>query len=237
MKKVLAVLLILTMACGMMGTVFAAETEFVPSITEKPAPEIIDAEVVDSDGNVLSGVPVDHLVITSVSEAQTSDEIPAEARETLLYVYEQLSTGAMTLPAEKLADNLSPEELTVRDLFDLSWACPEASPTHEEMVEPDGVRLQVTFKLKLDADANLFAMTYKNGEWNPIVSVTNNGDGTVTCMFEHLCPVAFIYGEDMDVPSTGFEFNSEMMLWMSVMMVSAVALVGVVVIRRKKEQA
>ena len=237
MKRVFAVLIVLAMSFAVMGTAFAAETEFVPSIGYKPAPEIIAVEIVDEEGNVIEEVPLEHLLITSVSESADSEEIPPEAKEMLLYVYEQLTTGAMTLPAEKLSDKLSPEELTVRDLFDLSWICPEEAPTHEDRVEPEGARLRVTFDLNLAADARLFTMTYKDGEWNPIVSVTNNGDGTVTCVFEHLCPVAFIYGEDLDVPSTGFQFNSEMMLWLSVMVVSSVGLVAVVALHRKKEQA
>lgn len=242
MKRVLSVLLVLVMAFGMMSTVFAAESEFVPSISEKPAPELVEDEngnvgrIIDDEGNVIALVPGGHLVVTPVSEAETSEEIPAEARDVLLDVYAKLLSGEMVLPAEKLSENLSPEELTVRDLFDLSWICTEESPTHEELVEPEGAYLELTFNAKLAADAHLFVMTYKNGEWNPIVSVTNNGDGTVTCVFEHLCPVAFIYGEDKDVPSTGFQFTSEMMLWTGVMAVSAVALVAVVAMR-KKEQA
>ena len=237
MKRVLSVLLAMVMVCGLACTVFAAESEFVPSITVKPAPSIIVAEIIDEDGNVIEEVPAGHLVITAVSEADTSEMIPADAKATLLDVYTKLNSGEMVLPAEKLNENFTPDELTVRDLFDLSWVCPEASPTHEEIVAPDGVTLRVTFDLKLAADVELFAMTYKNNEWNPIVSVVNNGDGTVTAVFEHLCPVAFIYAEDKDVPSTGFERSTDLILWTAVMFISATALVAVVVINRKKKQA
>lgn len=242
MKRVLSVLLVLVMAFGLMGTVFAAESEFVPSISVKPAPEIVEVEdgyigeIIDSEGNVIALVP-SHLVISAVSEAETSEYISEEDKALLLDVYTKLTSGEMVLPAEKLSDTLTPDELTVRDLFDLSWVCDEASPTHEEMIAPEGVKLRITFNLNLAADVELFCMTYKGEEWNPIVSVANNGDGTVTCVFEHLCPVAFIYAEDKDLPITGSQFDMEMIIWASVMFVSSTALVVVVATRRNKERA
>lgn len=242
MKKVLSVLLIVAMMCGVMCAVSAAETEFVPSINEKPAPELVQDEhgnvgqILDANGNVIAFVSMNCLVVTPVSQAENSDDITEEAKDTLLDVYDALTDGNMQLPAEELDPNLSHDELVVRDLFDLSWDC-NHNPSHEEMVEAEGVMLQVTFKAKAAANAEIHVMTYKNDEWNPIVSVTNNGDGTVTCVFEHLCPVAFVYGEDTTVPPTGFQFNAEMMLWIAVMAVSAVALATVVIARRKKEQA
>lgn len=242
MKKVLSVLLIVAMMCGVMCAVSAAETEFVPSINEKAAPELVQDEngnvgqLLDASGNVISYVPMNCLIITPVSQAEKSEDIPEEAKDALLNVYEALNDGSMKLPAEELDPNLSHDELVVRDLFDLSWDCSH-NPSHEKMVEADGVKLQVTFKAKAAANDYFYVLTYKNDAWNPIVSVTNNGDGTVTCVFEHLCPVAFVYGEDTAVPPTGSQFNAEMMLWVSVMAVSAVALTTVVFTRRKKEQA
>ena len=37
--------------------------------------------------------------------------------------------------------------------------------------------------------------SYVDGEWIEAVSVTNNGDGTVTVVFEDICPVAFAVKE------------------------------------------
>ena len=59
MKKVLSVLLIVAMMCGVMCAVSAAETEFVPSINEKAAPELVQDEngnvgqLLDASGNVI----------------------------------------------------------------------------------------------------------------------------------------------------------------------------------------
>lgn len=238
MKRVFSILIVLALAMTLACAAFAGESEFVPSISEKPAPEIVEAIIKDEEGNIISEVTVGHLVITPVSEANTSEEIPEAAREELLNVYEQLADGTMILPGEKLDPNLSADELIVRDLFDLSWICTEASPTHEELLgtADDGNVLVATFKMNIAADVKLYAMTYKNADWDPIVSVENNGDGTVTCVFEHLCPVAFILGEDNgNNPSTGVFANTEMFLWIAVMLVSTGALVCVVANNRKKQ--
>lgn len=239
MKKVLSVLLILVMVTGLFCTAFAAETEFVPSINEKPAPGLVEdengnvGEVLDEDGNVIGTIPASCLLLTAVSRVEDSEHIEDAAKNALLYVYNALKNGDMTIPTEKLNENLDPDEITVRDLFDLSWTCED----HPAIVAPEGVTFRVTFQANVAADDEIFVMTYKNDEWNPIVAVVNNGDGTLTCTFENLCPVAFIYGVDEDVPVTGFQFNTEMVLWFSVMVVSAGALVAVVATHRKKEQA
>ena len=241
MKRVLSMMIVMIMVLGLTCTVFAAESEFVPSITEKPAPGfLVDDEgyiavIKDAEGNVVSYVPAGHLVITSVADADTSNEIPEAARALLLSVYQQLLDGTMVLPAEKLNEKFSPAELTVRDLFDLTWVCDEATPTHEELLNVEGNVLEITLSTKIAADIELYCMTYKNEEWNPIVSMTNNGDGTVTCVFAHLCPVAFILAEDKDVPDTGSLFGSDLFLWVGVMVVSATALVLVVANNRKKQ--
>ena len=62
--------------------------------------------------------------------------------------------------------------------------------------------LVLTFDLDIEANKEVCVMTYKNSEWAPIKKVVNNGDGTVTCTFEHLCPVA-ISVANTAVPSPG----------------------------------
>jgi hypothetical protein len=71
-------------------------------------------------------------------------------------------------------------------------------------------------------------MTYKNNEWNPVVSTVNNGDGTVTCTFEHLCPVEFsVKTADEPPVQTGDDSGKDLLLWGAV---AAVALVAIVVL-------
>ena len=74
--------------------------------------------------------------------------------------------------------------------------------------------------------------------WAEIVKTTNNGDGTVTCVFEHLCPVSISVGNpaEGDSGKTGDEMGRYLILWAGLMVVSAGAIVTMVVVRRKAKQ-
>lgn len=215
----IAVIMILSLSCA----VFAAENEFVPSISEKGAPEIISAVLI-KDGEVIATLEQACLVITSVAEAEKSELIPEDAKNLLLKVFGELQAGTMVLPTEEN------EELVIRDLVDLSIVCEE----HAAQLAEEGVSLQVTFKLGAAKEDVIKAMTYKGEKWN-VVASANEGDGTVTCTFEHLCPVAFAISTMNDADDTGDAFRSELIFWSIAMMASAAALV--VVISRRKARA
>lgn len=232
MKKMICLLTVLTLTLALACPVFAANP-FVPSISEKEEPDIvIDDEGVagvirGEDGEIIDKVEGDCLVITPISKAETSTEIPEDAREELLYVYEELLSGDMTLPYEE--DGLDPENMVIRDLIDASWLCEE----HPEMLEPEGVTIDLTFDIGVDADTKVYVYVYIDGVWTP-VPVVNNGDGTVTCTFEKICPIAFCVAAGTGTPpaQTGDAFAAQMNLWLVLMVVSAAALVSVVVMRR-----
>jgi hypothetical protein len=135
----------------------------------------------------------DCIVVTNVLQAEEKQtDISQETRDLLIDVYNQLVDGTMTLPIE--------ESFSVRDLVDVSFAY-EACELQEDhgnkakILALPGITLSIDFDLGVDADEELVAMTYVDvdGEmqWVEIESVTNNGDGTVTCVFEDICPVAF----------------------------------------------
>ena len=238
MKRVLTAVMVLAFVLCLATPAFADENNFVPSISVKGAPSFVPDEngiigvVYDADGNVVDYLGEDCLLVTSIADVASSDMIPDDAAALLLSVYNKLVSGEMVLPADKLAANLEPNELVIRDLVDISWICED----HEEMVAPDGVVFKVTLDLGVAADDDVFVLTYKNSQWNPIVDVVNNGDGTITCTFEHLCPVAFAVGEDLDSPITG-ELNNDVFLWTAVLTVSAVAVVAAFGLRRRENRA
>lgn len=231
MKKLICLLTILALAVAFTCPVFAADA-FVPSISDKEEPDIVPddegviGEIKGEDGEIVDKVEGGCLVITPISEAETSTEIPEDSREILLYVYEELLSGDMTLPYEQ--DGLDPETMVIRELIDASWLCED----HPAMLEPEGVTIDLTFDIGVDADTKVYVYVYIDGVWTA-VPVINNGDGTVTCTFEELCPIAFCVAAGTGKPpvQTGDEFNPT--LWIVVLAVSAVALVGVVVLRRK----
>lgn len=236
MKKFICFITAVMLCVSLASFAFAAEVEFVPSISYKGAPDIV--EITDDEGNPAIGTIVDEngevtdyleehcLLITPISEANTSTKIPADAKELLLSVYDQLEKGTMKLPYGK---NVDSDKMIVRDLYDVSWLCTD----HPEIVALPGVTVTLTFNIGVDASTEVVVMTYKNNAWGEIVSVKNNGDGTITCVFEDFCPVA------ISVPVPGGESSdtgdkSDITLWVALLSVSAVAVVAMIALRRRE---
>ena len=224
MKRMFAIITVVMMCVSLMVPAMAAQ-EFMPSVTNKPAPEVLVARIVDEDGNIIKEVGGECLIITPVSEANTSTEIPAASREVLLDVYGKLLDGSMTIPYEKHNDNLDPSKMVIRDLFDATFVCTECP----EMLEPEGVVLEIVFDLNVAPGVNVYAMTYKNDQWDPIVSCVNNGDGTVTATFEKLCPVEFSINTDTTPPSGTGDVNP-FSVWGLIAIVSLAAIVVLTVV-------
>lgn len=235
MKKLISLLAVLMLCAALLVPAYAAN-EFKPSVEFKPAPEIVP--VLDGEGNPAlamlvdeDGIVVDYiyehdycLVVTPVARAEEDPIIPESAKNTLLDVYAKLTAGTMTLPYEKFNANLVSSNMVIRDLFDVTLLCVE----HNEILERPDVDLVVTFRLGVDADKAVYSMTYKNNDWNPIVSSDNNGDGTVTCTFAHLCPVSFsVEGEQKPPVQTGDPAGEQMNLWF---ILCGVAVLGVIVL-------
>lgn len=232
MKKFFAIITAVMMCVSLMVPAMAAQ-EFMPSVTNKPAPEVVVARILDENGNVIKEVGKECLIITSVADAQTSTEIPAASKEVLLNVYGKLMDGSMTIPYEKHKANLDSSKMVIRDLFDATFVCTECP----ELLEAHGVVLEIVFDLNVAPGVNVYTMTYKNDQWDPIVSTVNNGDGTVTATFEKLCPVEFSVSTATTPPSvTG---DHDMSLWGILAVVSLAAIVVLTVVYRagSKKQA
>lgn len=239
MKKFIACLTVLMICLSMAVPAAALETEFVPSISVKPAPEIVPvvdgegnpaiAMLLNADGEIIAYIYEDCLVVTAVADAKTSTLIPDSAEALLLDVYAKLMAGEMTIPYDKHDADLDETNMIIRDLYDATWLCDD----HPVAVAPEGVVLQITFDLGVEADKNVYAMSYKNNEWNPIVSCTNNGDGTVTCVFENLCPIEFSVEGEPDSSKTGDSIGEQLPLWGLVALASLLAIVVLTVIYRR----
>lgn len=214
------------------------EVIFMPSIGYKDGPEIVDVTSnIVLNGNVQVGDDkIDNCIIgTSVEEAkEKKTDISQDDRDLLIELYTKLANGSMTLPLDK--------DYVIRDLLDVSFfqeACRE-QPGHQEKIEclkEPGVTLSVTFKMGISADTNLIVMGYMDGKWAPVEEVINNGDGTVTCVMEDECPLAFVVENAKSTPAsspwTGDAAGNSLGIWVTLMVVCAAGVAALVILKKK----
>lgn len=233
MKRLLSKFVVFALCLTLVLSCVCAN-EFVPSIGDKDHPEIVPesdgsfAVIVDNNGQIADVVDESCLVITPVSEANTSAEIPQASRGILLNIYKGLTDGSMELPYEQVDSSIDPDQMVIRDLFDLSFLCEE----HPEMLE-NGHFLRATFDLGVAAGEVVVVMVFVDGQWVSVEAI-NNGDGTVTCLFSQVCPVAISVRRSVTPPQTGDNGGQSIILWSVVMLLCAAAIVACAVIYRKK---
>ena len=109
---------------------------------------------------------------------------------------------------------------------------------HRDWLAQENTTVTVTFDMGISADAEVVVMTYIDGVWTAAESVVNNGDGTLTCVFEDICPVVFCVEEDYNItpPKTGDEIGRKLPLWIALMVISLIAIVVLVILYRKKDK-
>ena len=173
MKKIISLVLVLVMAVAFAVPAMAADVAPVAEFASSPAP-------------VISIVEVEKFILTTVLEAEEcTTEIPQEARDLLIEVYDKMAEGELELPLD--------DTYVVRELVDLSYR--EQFADEAEELKKEGVTVTITFKIGVGEDAEVAVYSYVDGEWLEAVKVTNNGDGSVTVEFEDICPVAFAVKE------------------------------------------
>ena len=224
MKRVVSVIVVLLMCAALAIPAFAAGS-FVPSISYKDGAEIVKAE--QNGENVTNCV-----VVTSLKEAkeQTTD-ILQEDRDLLWEVYEKLSSNAMELPLEN-------ERYVVRELVDVSFTktgCVEVPHGHKQWLAEENTTIEIIFDLGIKENVKLEVLVFLDGKWSAVNSAVNNGDGTVTCVLEDLCPVAFCVEpqSELDPPKTGDAIGQGLVRWTVILVISAAAVVVLMINRRK----
>jgi hypothetical protein len=222
MRK-LANLICLLLVCLLVASpVLAAGGIFVPSIGYKEDPGIDDAEGGGEDVGPC-------LVVTSILEArEKTTDIYQEDRDLLLEVYEDLSDGSMKLPLD--------DDYVIRELVDVSWrktTCVEAEHGHKQWLHEENTSIKVTFDLGVDPDADVIVMIWLDGEWVMAEEVINNGDGTVTVVFQDICPVVFAVERRYEPPKTGDAAADKLVVFVIALVVSVVGLIGLAIWRKK----
>lgn len=224
MKRIFTLALVLLFCAALVCPAAAAQSKFVPSISYKDGPEIDDG---DMNGENVGNC----LVVSSITDArEKTTDIYQEDRDLLLEVYEQLSDGTMKLPLE--------EDYVIRELVDVSFrktTCVEPGHNHKEELKKDGTQLTVTFDMGIPKNVEVIVLVYLDGEWVPAESVVNNNDGTVTVVFEDICPVAFCVDPNdvYEPPKTGDEARQELLVWGILLAASAIAIPVLLILRKK----
>jgi len=258
MKKLISLVLALVICMSAACTAFA--TAYTASVEQKSAPAVMEIQneqgqtaIARLIGNVpeeiMSLVSDEFLVVTAVADAETSAHIPDASEEALMEVYKGLQEGTIQVPFAEL-DQEKADKLVVRDLFDVSWTDVEGNDFSKHL-ENEDISLEMTFAMDVEADAVVYVMVYKNDTWNQIEQVTNNGDGTVTCVFNHLCPVAVIVEADeamevVNLPAQNTESaasaqpaeasGQNVTLWIVILAAAVVALVAVFAGKKRKQK-
>ena len=265
MKRILAFVLALALCMGLSAA--ASASTFTPSAENKGVPNYVPL-IDENTGRIAAGLLVgdnvgedaefvytECLILTAVKDVDDAT-ISEEAKTALEQVYTALKSGEMEFPFEML-DSEYADHLVIRDLFDVSVVCTCGDDRHHKELEKEGVSLELKFDIGIAPGAKVYVTVYKGGRWQEIEQVINNGDGTITCIFEHLCPVAIVV-EEADSqggtitgtntntgnagsnspwnPKTGDFSDQNLMLWAAVMFASAGALVLLAFGKHKKQK-
>lgn len=243
MRKIICLFIALVMCLSIAVPALAADTGFVPSITYKPDPEIITVKdekgedavaVIRNDkGEVVDYVDHGCFKITPIAHIWDEEiEVPEYIEKLLTSVYDGLNDGTLTINYDAFNSNLKASDMVIRDLFDIRWYCDE----HRALLEQEGNTLDIIFDLGVVSEAQIFVATFDENtkEWSPIVKTVNNGDGTVTCTFEHFCAVSFSMPLAGTVVPVDDAQPANLLPWIIILLLAVAVFVTVLIIKNKK---
>lgn len=243
MKRILCLLAALVMCAGLVLPAYA--NDFVPSVSRPEKPGIgniilidrneidINAPTGDKDNKGYEkGEAVDLCIIVSTVQDAIDKvtDISQEERDLLVEIRQKLSDGGMRLPLK--------EEYVVVELLDISWEyldCVQTTHTHEEELLLEENVLVADFDLGVAPDAQVTVMIYMDDKWEPVEAVVNNGDGTVTCKFQSIGPVAFCLPAEVPATEPAEEVGYPL-LWVILLIVAFLLFLLLIFLRRKRKK-
>lgn len=219
MKKAISVILSIIMVLCLSIPAFAADGDFRPSVPSKDSPVVVpqllngvsfDALILDENNEVVEGIhivtektPEGQIIVTAYSEIEVAD-----GRVNVVYMqtsYEEI------LDARSLQElnELIPVGMIVRDFFDITLV-----GTYKDIFK-EGKKLQIRFDIGAELKEKIMALTRCSDEegWEFVESVTINPDGTVTVIFDKLCPVIFLTEKTDAVQSPATSDMNTIILW------------------------
>ena len=225
MKKVLAVFLVMLMVLSMSVSVFAAPGSFVSSPSGNPVPGIVNF-------NPRNDACTAQLIITAYADRHMlPDALRALIEQAYKNITDTKDLTSLNADLAKIAKNknIDTTKLAVSDLFDLHLTGCDYHEGH------------TYFDITLEADTldRFVALLHmnKNGEWELVADAQaeNNGDH-LTFSVEGFSPFAIVVDTSVDVeddPETGD--NSMIQVYATIMVISALAVV-VILVKGKKQK-
>ncbi len=222
MKKLLVLCLTVIMVMSMSLSVFAAPGKFVNSPTANSAPVVIEIRP-------LSAECTGELIVTPYSQRHT---LPEAERLAIEEAYKQI-VAAVDLTrfcdifaAHVHKQSIDPSDLAVSDMFDVRVVkCTHHEP-HEGFI----------ITVKADTLENFAGLLhFHNNDWEMVESAKVSEDGkSLTFQVDELSPFAVVVDISSNPPYTGD--TAKLAVWGAVSLLSAAALV-VVVIKLRKTKA
>ncbi len=242
MKKAISLILSLLMVFSLSVVGFAAEDDFRPSVDSKDHPVIVpqlfdgvsfDALILNENNNVIEGIhlitkrnPDGEIIITAYSEKDIADE-----RVNVVY-FEASYKEILSARSLKELNDLIPIGMIVRDFFDITLV-----GTYKDIFK-EGKKLQIRFDLGVELKEKIMALTRCSDEsgWEFVESVTINPDGTVTVIFDRLCPVIFLTEDTGAVQSPATSDFTATALW-SLAIIFGIGSVCMIAVSKKRSRA
>ncbi|MGN1095782.1 MAG: hypothetical protein ACI4QR_05290 [Eubacteriales bacterium] len=227
MKKIIASVLTIVLLFSLAFACVAAD--FTPSVTAKPAPEIvpIDPEnpdvityVKDANNNV-TPVALSQIDVTALAgkEEASSEEI----KKNLEKAYNDVNDGKLDKIIIQMSEQVG-ENLVASDLFDVTVT----DEILEALNSSDDAYLPVRFKVPY-VPASVLHLDTKTNTWKSVApeDIIDNKDGTVTVNFRSLCPVIFLKATGEPAPEPA---KDGIPTWVIVLICIAVLAVIVIII-------
>lgn len=217
MKHKIILVTLMILVAMMPTSVFA--TNYTPSITYKPTPDITEIEnkqdiiIYDNDEKKVSDIPWGDIVVTSI--AQINDALYDDIKEKFGQSHEKLSNSSLFSLCPKLETTVKKEypkltehQLVVKDLFHLA-----VYGTYKDHFEKPNNHIYLTFKVDISKTEPFYVLFCEDGgNWEMIQPqyVIRNSDGTVTVRFDKTGAVAFLTGQTLleNVDRDNPEFSS-----------------------------
>ena len=222
MKKIVSLVMAVVICLSLVVTA-AANANFVPSITAKPAPEVVTSPaeqtasgtgsgakdesayalvIKDDKEEVVSSSKPAKLIDTSVAEVMNTEkgktsEVPEVRAEALKEAYETLSAKDVVLTnvVDGLEAVAKEQKVATSKLVvkDL-FDIRLSEEDFEEELNVEGHTIDVSFKADIQPGQFVTIAVYKDGKWILAKKVVVGEDGLVTATLECLGTVAIIVG-------------------------------------------